>query len=70
MLSLVRPQWILFEAKRSWTIYNWLQYFSLEVLRREFSESGFFIKETYADTAGAPYHEDAAEIAVVAMKRN
>jgi SAM-dependent methyltransferase len=66
--KVVLDKYSLFEAERSRTIYNWLQYYSLESLRAEFAASGFEIIETYADTTGADWHDDAAEIAVVAIK--
>jgi hypothetical protein len=66
----VLDKYSLFEADRSRVIYNWLQYYSLEVLANEFVENGFSIRETYADTAGAPYREGSAEIAVVAKRRD
>ncbi len=64
--KVVLDKYSLFEAKRSWVIYNWLQYYSLDSLTQEFAENGFCITETYADTAGSPYREDALEIALVA----
>jgi SAM-dependent methyltransferase len=68
--KIVLDKYSLFEADRSRVIYNWLQYYSLEVLANEFVENGFSIRETYADTAGAPYREGSAEIAVVAKRRD
>jgi SAM-dependent methyltransferase len=56
------------EEERQWQVYNWLQYFSLTSLIREFSESGFEIAEYYSDVAGNAYHEDSAVIALVAKK--
>ena len=31
----------LFEENRSWTVYNWLQYFSQDDIRRELEQAGF-----------------------------
>ena len=50
------------------TIYNWLQYFTPEALRREFEDAGFSVEEILGDVAGAPYSEDADEFAVIARK--
>jgi SAM-dependent methyltransferase len=49
-------------------IYNWLQYFSVESLAREFDRAGLAITEVYSDVAGNPYDAGATEFAVVANK--
>jgi hypothetical protein len=51
------------------TVYNWLQYFSTEMLKEEFETCGFTIKEFYADVAGAPDNTDSDVIAVIAQKK-
>ena len=68
-IKVVLDKYSLFEADRSWTIYNWLQYYSLSVLTAEFERNGFTISEVYADVTGAPFREDGEEIAVIAQKR-
>lgn len=50
------------------TIYNWLQYYSVESLTEEFREAGLAIAEVYADVAGKPYDAGASEFAVIATK--
>ncbi|MBW1616207.1 MAG: class I SAM-dependent methyltransferase [Deltaproteobacteria bacterium] len=49
-------------------IYNWLQYFDESSLKKEFEQSGFIVKELYADVAGGVFAENSAEIAIVAGK--
>ncbi|MDT8419756.1 MAG: hypothetical protein RQ754_04940 [Desulfuromonadales bacterium] len=66
--KVVLDKYSLFEKDRSREIYNWLQYYSLEALTREFAENGFSIRESYADTAGTPYSPEAPEISVIAAK--
>jgi len=53
---------------RTWTksVYNWLQYFSVESLTAEFRRAGLEIAKVYADVAGKPYDAGASEFAVVA----
>jgi cyclopropane fatty-acyl-phospholipid synthase-like methyltransferase len=58
---------IIEEAKRK-TIYNWLQYFSVEGLTREFNQAGLAVDEVFADVTGKPYDAGADEFAVVASK--
>ena len=62
-------KYTLIEADRTRTVYNWLQYFSLEELEREFVECGFTIEELYSDVAGSPFDSEAKEFAVVGKKR-
>ena len=68
--KVVLDKYSIFEANRSRVIYNWLQYYSLETLTKEFAENGFKIGEALADTVGTPYSEGMAEIAVVAQRRD
>jgi len=58
----------LIEATRTWTVYNWLQYFSPEALQSELAASGFAVEAFYADVAGAPFEPGCDEFAVVARK--
>ncbi|KAA3663731.1 MAG: class I SAM-dependent methyltransferase [Chloroflexi bacterium] len=66
--KVVLDKYTLFEATRTREIYNWLQYFSMDVLKAEFEAQGFYIDERYSDIAGTPYEEGALETAVVAHK--
>ncbi|MCH9814252.1 MAG: hypothetical protein K0U47_09980 [Epsilonproteobacteria bacterium] len=50
-------------------VYNWFQYFSVEMLQKEFKDAGFMIKAFYADVADGDYSKDHTELAVVAVKR-
>ena len=50
------------------SVYNWLQYFSVESLTKEFREAGLAIAEVYSDVAGKPYEVEASEFAVIANK--
>lgn len=61
-------KYTLIEAQRTWTIYNWLQYFSPERLEKEFGECGLTIETLYSDVAGTPFDQKANEFAVVAKK--
>jgi len=61
-------KYTIVEAARSWTVYNWLQYFDPDAIRKEFAESGFEVAAFYADVAGRPFDPGADEFAVVARK--
>jgi hypothetical protein len=64
----VLDKYTLIEAAHTRTVYNWLQYFSSEALKREFVESGFSVEEIYSDVAGSPFDAESKEFAVVAKK--
>jgi len=66
--KVVLDKYTIVEASRTKTIYNWLQYFSLESLKNEFRENGFRIDESYSDVAGTPFSLDSSEFAIVAHK--
>lgn len=61
-------QYTIVEPAGTKTIYNWLQYFSVESLEEEFRAAGLTIAEVYADVAGAPFDAEAGEFAVVARQ--
>ena len=51
---------------RTFTVCNWLQYYDLDAVRREFGENGFRVEDAYADVRGRPFSDDAPEMAMVA----
>ena len=61
-------KYTIVEAQRTRTVYNWLQYFTLEDLEEEFVGGGFFVDGVYSDVAGTPYDRNAHEFAVIAKK--
>lgn len=67
--KVVLDKYTIIEPARMRTIYNWLQYFSLEVMQKEFLESGLIITEHYKDVAGTPFKQEADEFAVVAVSK-
>jgi cyclopropane fatty-acyl-phospholipid synthase-like methyltransferase len=61
-------KYTIIEAERTRTVYNWLQYFSLEALEREIQESGLTVDTFYSDVAGTPFDPGSKDFAVVARK--
>ena len=57
------------EKKQTRVVYNWLQCFSLESLKREFEENDLVIEEIYADVSGQSYNPESFEFAVVARAK-
>lgn len=49
-------------------VYNWLQYFDREKLRREVEDSGFVVEEFLGDVAGSAFDGSSQELAVIARK--
>jgi len=68
--KVVLDKYTLIEASRTRTVYNWLQYFSPEVLEKEFVECGFTVDRLYSDVAGSTFDPAMTEIAVVAKRNN
>ncbi len=66
--KVVLDKYTIVEAERTRTVYNWLQYFALEDVEREFVEAGFSIEGVYSDVAGTPYDRNSNEFAVIARK--
>ena len=66
--KVLLDKYTLIEAGRTRTVYNWLQYFSPDMIEREFAECGLTVEELYSDVAGSPFDPEADEFAVVAKK--
>ena len=66
--KVILDKYTIVEKSRTWEVYNWLQYYSIESLENEFKENGFRVVEQYSDVAGAPYRSGSNEIAIVAKK--
>ncbi|MCP5115997.1 MAG: class I SAM-dependent methyltransferase, partial [bacterium] len=66
--KVILDKYTIVEAGRTRTVYNWLQYFSPEVVQKEFEEAGFTVQSKYADVAGSTFDDTASEFAVVGRK--
>jgi hypothetical protein len=65
--KVVLDKHTIIEQDRTREIYNWLQCYSLDSLRREFKDNGLRIVEHYDNVAGDAYKSDSSEIAVIAQ---
>ena len=61
-------KYTIIERKRQREIYNWLQYFTPESLKKEAHAAGLEIDAVYRDVAGNQYNSGATEFAVVMTK--
>ncbi len=68
-VGVVLDKYTIVEAKRTRTIYNWLQHFSPGSLQSEFEKAGFTQQEFYGNVAGAPFAESASEFAIVGKRK-
>jgi cyclopropane fatty-acyl-phospholipid synthase-like methyltransferase len=66
--KVVLDKYTIIEENNSKIIYNWLQYFSEDMLKDEFLNSGFKVKAIYDDVAGSEYSSEHTEFAIVAVK--
>ena len=61
-------KYTIIEDSRTRVVYNWLQYFSRESLRKEFEENGFEVDSFYSNVAGDSYDSDCTEFSIIAKK--
>jgi len=66
--KVVLDKYTIVETDRTRTIYNWLQYFSPEELKREFVECEFEVEDFYSDVTGLPFDSKSKEFVVAARK--
>ncbi len=62
---VVLDKYTIVEEARTRTVYNWLQYFEPEGLRREVEDHGFAVEEMLGDVAGAAFDPESPEFAIV-----
>ena len=66
--KVILDKYTIIEKAHTRTVYNWLQYFNRDALRKEFEVTGFKIEEFYSDVAGQEYNSKSTEFSVVARK--
>ena len=66
--KVILDKYTIVEESCARTVYNWFQYFSPEMLEKEFGECGFTIEKLYSDVAGSVYDPESSELAIVAKK--
>ncbi len=66
--KVILDKYTIIEESRKRVVYNWLQYFSKDSLRKEFEENGFKVEELFSDVAGKTFTPESAEIAIIAKK--
>jgi 2-polyprenyl-3-methyl-5-hydroxy-6-metoxy-1,4-benzoquinol methylase len=66
--KVILEKYTIVEADRTRTIYNWLQYFSPEMMENELRTHGFSVDGFFSDVAGSVYDAESEVFAVVAGK--
>lgn len=66
--KVVLDKYTVVEQSGTRTVYNWLQYFSADKLKKELVDAGFEVEAFYADVAGSPFDPEGSEFTVVARK--
>ncbi|WP_162047846.1 class I SAM-dependent methyltransferase [Vibrio taketomensis] len=61
-------KYVISEANREWTVYNWLQHFTLDMIKNELEPHGLAIKASYSDLRGNPLVESDEMAFVVSHK--
>lgn len=61
-------KYTIIEESQTRVVYNWLQHFSKESLRKEFEENGFKVESFYSNVSGEIFDSESTEIAIVARK--
>ena len=63
--KVILDKYTIIESESTKQIYNWLQYFSIEMLEREVKSMEFEIEEAVGDVAGGPFSLQLSEFAVI-----
>ena len=66
--KVVLDKYTIIEEKRTRVVYNWLQYYSEDSLRKEFEENGFKVEGFYSDVTGTTTSPESLEIVIIAKK--
>ncbi|MHA1942273.1 MAG: class I SAM-dependent methyltransferase [Candidatus Hodarchaeales archaeon] len=66
--KVILDKYTIIDESGKRVVYNWLQYFSEDSLRKEFEENGFMVEALYSDVAGKTFTPESPEIAIVAKK--
>jgi len=66
--KVVLDKYTIIEEKRTRVVYNWLQYYSEDSLRKEFEENGFKVEGFYDDLTGTTISPESLEIVIIAKK--
>ncbi len=61
-------KYTIIEESRTRIVYNWFQYFTKELIKKELNENGFDVDSFHSNVAGDLFDPESTEFAVVARK--
>ncbi len=61
-------KYTIIEESQTRIVYNWLQHFNKESLKKEFEDNGFEVESFYSNVAGETFDPESTEFAIVARK--
>jgi cyclopropane fatty-acyl-phospholipid synthase-like methyltransferase len=64
-IKVLLEKYTIIEKKQTRVVYNWLQCFSEESIKKEFEENDFVVEEIYSDVSGQSYSPESLEFAIV-----
>ncbi len=67
--AVTLDKYLIVEAQRTRTIFNWLAHFDEGSIAEELDGAGLMIDTLYGDLTGAPFDSEAGEFCVVARQR-
>ena len=66
--KVILDKYTIIEKDNIYTIYNWMQYFDLDMIKKEFLDNGFKITQYFSDVSGTEFCNTCKEFAVVGNK--
>ena len=66
--KVILDKYTIVEKEKTRLIYNWLQYFSVESLKKELEENNFKIHELYSDLTGSEFNSKNDEMGIIAKR--
>jgi len=66
--NVILDKYTIVEKARTRVVYNWLQCFSQDSIKKEFEVAGFKVEEFYSDVAGTAFSPESLEFTIIATK--
>lgn len=67
-IKVTLDKYTIIEKNRTRVVYNWLQCFTLESLKKEFEENNLVVEKAFSDVSGREFDTGSIEFAVIAGK--
>lgn len=64
--NLVLDRYVIIEPNETWTVYNWFQHYTPQMIEYELQEAGFIVIEMVGDLTGSPLTPDGDLIGIIA----